>query len=572
MKTLRRLILANTAVLFALGIGIGFNPPLRLPVTYAVGEPYQSLAQVHLLAMALAGLALVVLLQSRLSLTGDLRQLALALSLADALIALMAFIEQIAFDGSPAGWLLILPPLALAAALAWLARRPLRSTETAAEIAALKIPPEVRQALLQQIGEAAAQEERNRLARDLHDSIKQQLFSINVGAAAAQERWESDPEGARKALADVRRSAREAMVEMQAMLHQLRPEALGTAGLVEALREQCEALGYRTGAEVTLEIGEPLPDDRLPPGAQDALFRIGQEMLANVARHARAKHVQLWLGRQGEEVVLRVADDGQGFDPAAEVSGMGLRHLKERATSLRGRLEVVSAPGSGAGLTVRIPLVSSLPPAPVEEKRTVFAEFLALSVAAGCICSPLWTGSGAEGAVGALNAGDPAVSGLTSVRLGIAVTSVLLALAVASWFLLRSAPPRVKSFVSRKLEILGCLCMGWWWAQLAFDIQTHTKAPTRLIWGIVIACCLYAAGALVWVHRVGEVRRVWRPGIRFWLLPLLPVALVVAAAVDWIFERPGPLTLTAADAFFLAITLVFPYLIARQRRVEGEPV
>ncbi len=572
MKTLRQLILANAAVLFAVGIGIGFNPALRLPVTYAAGEPYQSLAQVHLLAMALAGLALIPMLQSRLSLTGELRQLAFALGAANALIALMAFLEQVAFGGSPAGWLLILAPLALAALLAWLARRPLRPAETAAEIAALRIPAEIRQGLLQQIGEAAAQEERNRLARDLHDSIKQQLFSINVGTAGAQERWERDPEGARKALADVRRAAREAMVEMQTMLHQLRPEALGTAGLIEALREQCEALGYRTGAEVTLEIGEPVPDHGMPPGAQDTLFRIGQEMLANVARHARARHVQLWLGRLGEEVVLRVMDDGQGFDPAAEASGMGLRNLKERATSLRGRLEVASAPGSGAGLTVRIPLLSPPPQAPVEDRRTVFSEFLAMIAAAGFVCSPLWTGSGAEGAVAGLSAGDPGVSGFTPLRLEITVASILFVLAVASWWLLRSAPPKVKSFVYRKLEILGCLCLGWWWAQLAFEIQTHTKAPARSIWGIVIACCLYAAGALVWVHRAGEVRRIWRPGIRFWLLPLLPVALVVGAVVSWIFERPGPLTLTAADTFFLAIALVFPYLIARQRRVEGEPV
>ena len=572
MKTLRQLILANAAVLFAVGIGIGFNPPLRLPVTYAVGEPYQSLAQVHLLAMALAGLALIPMLQSRLSLTGELRQLAFALGAANALIALMAFLEQIAFGGSPAGWLLILATLALAAWLAWLARRPLRPAETAAEIASLRIPAEIRQGLLQQIGEAAAQEERNRLARDLHDSIKQQLFSINVGTAAAQERWERDPEGARKALADVRRAAREAMVEMQTMLHQLRPEALGTTGLIEALREQCEALGYRTGAEVALEIGEPVPDDRMPPGAQDTLFRIAQEMLANVARHARARHVRVWMGRQGEEVALRVEDDGQGFDPASEVSGMGLRNLEERATALGGRLEVASAPGSGAGLTVRIPLVSPSLPAPVEAPRTVFAEFFAMCVAAGFVGSPLWTGSGAEGAVLALDAGNPDASSLTPVRLGIAVASLLLALAVAAWFLLRSAPPRARSFVYRKLEILGCLCMGWWWAQLAFDIQTQTKAPTRSIWGIVIACCFYAAGALVWVHRAGKVRRVWRPGARFWLWPLLPAAFVAALRVDWLLERPGPLTLTAADAFFLAIALVFPYLIARQRRAEGDPV
>src|SRR5436305_7513893 len=254
MKSLRRLVFANALLLAAAGGTIAFNPPLALPVRYAVG------------------------------------------------------------------WVLTLIALAMAAALAWMVRRPLWPAESG--IAALKIPDEIRQGLLRQIGEAAAQEERNRLARDLHDSIKQQLFSINVGTATAQERWERDPEGARKALADVRRSAREAMVEMQAMLHQLRPEPLGTAGLVEALREQCEALGYRTGAEVTLELGEPLPDDRMPPGAPEALFRMAQEMMANVARHARAPHVRLWLGRQDEEVLLRIVDHGQGFDPAAVVSGM----------------------------------------------------------------------------------------------------------------------------------------------------------------------------------------------------------------------------------------------------------
>jgi signal transduction histidine kinase len=220
-----------------------------------------------------------------------------------------------------------------------------------------------RQTWLRQVSEAAAQEERNRLARDLHDSIKQQIFGIHVSAAAVQARWESDPEGARKALADVRRSAHEAMVEMQAMLHQLRPEALGAVGLIAALREQCEALGYRTGAEVVLELGEPLPDDRMPPGSPDTLFRIAQEMLANVARHARARRILLWLGRQGDEAVLRIEDDGKGFDPAATAPGMGLRHLRERAESLGGHLEIASAPGEGTRISIRVPLTSSGAPA-----------------------------------------------------------------------------------------------------------------------------------------------------------------------------------------------------------------
>jgi two-component sensor histidine kinase len=177
-----------------------------------------------------------------------------------------------------------------------------------------------------------------------------------VGTAAAQERWDQDPEGALKALGEVRRCAREAMVEMQAMLHQLRPEALGTAGLIEALREQCEAQGYRTGAEVTLELGEPIPDDRMPPGAQDTLFRIGQEMLANAARHARAQHVRLRLGRQGDALTLTVEDDGQGFDPTAPVSGIGLRNLKERAVSLGGSLKITNRPGAGTRAQIWAPL------------------------------------------------------------------------------------------------------------------------------------------------------------------------------------------------------------------------
>jgi signal transduction histidine kinase len=220
-----------------------------------------------------------------------------------------------------------------------------------------------RQTWLRQVSEAAVQEERNRLARDLHDSIKQQIFGIHVSAAAVQARWESDPEGARKALADVRRSAHEAMVEMQAMLHQLRPEALGTAGLIEALREQCEALGYRTGAEVALELGDPIPDDRLPPGAQQTLFRIAQEALTNVARHARAHQVRVRLGCEEEAVRLQVEDDGQGFDPGKQTAGMGLRNLRERTESLSGHLEVASAPGEGTRISIRVPFAPAAAPA-----------------------------------------------------------------------------------------------------------------------------------------------------------------------------------------------------------------
>lgn len=211
-------------------------------------------------------------------------------------------------------------------------------------------------------GESAAQQERRRLARDLHDSIKQQLFSIKLSSAAAEERWESDPGGARAALVDVRRSAHAAMVEMQAMLSQLRPEPLATAGLVEALREQCEALGYRSGIPVRFEIGDLPPDDRLPDSTRENLFRIAQEALSNVARHARAREVEVRLGKVEQDgapaLLLQVRDDGQGFDAAGQSAGMGLRNMRERLEAVHGTLEIRSAPGEGTKVRARAPLTT----------------------------------------------------------------------------------------------------------------------------------------------------------------------------------------------------------------------
>src|SRR2546426_8028027 len=146
-----------------------------------------------------------------------------------------------------------------------------------------------------QIREAAGQEERNRLARDLHDSIKQQIFAIQTAAATAQIRFETDADGARQALDQVRASARDAMTEMEGMLDQLRAIPLANAGLVEALKKQCEALGFRTGAHVDFRLGTLPTDEALPSGTQQAMLRVAQEALANVARHARASHVTVSL-------------------------------------------------------------------------------------------------------------------------------------------------------------------------------------------------------------------------------------------------------------------------------------
>ncbi len=251
--------------------------------------------------------------------------------------------------------------LTQAAAYCWLLLKP-RKPE--AEILTATIEPMLNasaESWKQQIHEAAAQQERNRLARELHDSIKQQLFSINVNAATAQARWDNDEAGAKSALEAVRGSVREAMAEMEAMLHNLRPAPLETVGLVEALRQQCESLQYRTGASVTTEIGELPSHQELPPGSQDAIFRIVQEALTNIARHARARNIRVWLHRQmrGDEEALwlKIEDDGSGFD-MSQAAGMGLSNIRSRVLEIGGALQLCTREGEGTSLTVRVPLVA----------------------------------------------------------------------------------------------------------------------------------------------------------------------------------------------------------------------
>jgi signal transduction histidine kinase len=224
---------------------------------------------------------------------------------------------------------------------------------------------DLRTSLLAQAHDAAAQQERNRLARELHDSIKQQIFSIGMSAAAVETRWNADPAGAREALHDVQRSAQEAMAEMNALLQQLSPAPLERVGLVQALRDQCEALGYRTDAEVKATFGALPDDDRLPAGAQDSLFRIAQEAFSNIARHARAGHVRVYLGQREANgpLAIEIEDDGQGFEPDANAEGMGLENIRERVYALDGELTIESTPGKGTVLCVTVPLTE---PAPTE--------------------------------------------------------------------------------------------------------------------------------------------------------------------------------------------------------------
>ena len=223
---------------------------------------------------------------------------------------------------------------------------------------------------LQQAEESAAQAVRNRLARDLHDSIKQQLFSIQISTAAAQARWDSDADGAQRALADVRHSTQAAMVEMDALLHQLAPNPLEKVGLVHALQEQCEALAYRTDADVQVQIGSLPDEDRIPPGTETAIFRVAQESLSNIARHARAKQITLQVNQEEDPsaLLLTLTDDGQGFEQAKATQGMGLSNMRERTTALQGELIIKSEVGQGTTILASFPLLET---AVVKEKQPI---------------------------------------------------------------------------------------------------------------------------------------------------------------------------------------------------------
>lgn len=214
----------------------------------------------------------------------------------------------------------------------------------------------LRSAYGQQIRAAARHEERHRLARDLHDAVKQQLFVVQTSAATVEARFDQDPDGARCALEQVRSAAREAMAEMEAMLDQLRGAPLEVKGLVEALRKQCEALGFRTGAHVEFRIGALPPSDALGPGGAEAVFHAGQEALANIGRHARASNVTVTLDAVGGKLELAVSDDGQGFDTNLGVNGMGLRNLRERAEECDGVFEVSSQPQRGTTIRFSVPV------------------------------------------------------------------------------------------------------------------------------------------------------------------------------------------------------------------------
>jgi signal transduction histidine kinase len=198
----------------------------------------------------------------------------------------------------------------------------------------------------------ATLEERQRLAQNLHDAVNQSLFSASLIAEVLPRLWERNPDEARQSLEDLRRLTRGAMAEMRGLLAELRPLVLTDSDLGDLLRQLGDALTGRTNVPVTLTITGQ--EDTLPAEVQVALYRLCQEALNNVAKHADASQVTINLHMAAGSVTLQIGDDGCGFDPENIPSGhYGLSMMRERAKAIGAELAIVSQPGHGAEIFIR---------------------------------------------------------------------------------------------------------------------------------------------------------------------------------------------------------------------------
>jgi len=194
-------------------------------------------------------------------------------------------------------------------------------------------------------------QERQRLARELHDAVNQSLFSAGLIAEVLPRLWEQNPDAGRRSLEDLRRLTRGALAEMRGLLAELRPTVMTGSEFGDLLRQLGDALTGRVNVPVSMSItGEGV----LPADVQIALYRLCQEALNNIAKHARASRVTVQLQYHSERVELHIQDDGRGFDPGQSPSGhSGLSMMRERAEAIGALLSITSAPGHGTGVAIR---------------------------------------------------------------------------------------------------------------------------------------------------------------------------------------------------------------------------
>lgn len=211
------------------------------------------------------------------------------------------------------------------------------------------------QHLLQTRRQFAILEERNRLARDLHDSVKQHIFVLALQVETAKLRLEQGPDvaEAQHRLAEAEGVLHQVQEELKTLIRELRPVALEGKGLRPALQELVAQWERQNGIAVSLQINGA---NMLSPQIEEAIFRVAQEALSNVARHSQASTVEVQLVNQPERVTLSIADNGQGLESGAtEVKGVGLLSMRERMQALGGDIEITSQSGNGLRLVAYCP-------------------------------------------------------------------------------------------------------------------------------------------------------------------------------------------------------------------------
>ncbi|WP_181771973.1 sensor histidine kinase [Amycolatopsis pittospori] len=201
--------------------------------------------------------------------------------------------------------------------------------------------------------EAGTAAERERMAREIHDTLAQGFTSIVTLTQAIESEWDTDPKAARRHLELAATTARENLAEARAIVAAQKPSALASGSLEEALRRQAERLREETGIATTFEVDGPLP--ALPMATEVVLLRGAQEALSNIRKHSHATEVSLRLSVVDGRVRLSVTDDGTGFDPAEPTGGFGLAGMRTRAAQVGGIVTLESVPDAGTTVELEVP-------------------------------------------------------------------------------------------------------------------------------------------------------------------------------------------------------------------------
>jgi len=200
-----------------------------------------------------------------------------------------------------------------------------------------------------QAEELATAKERNRLARELHDSVAQTLYGLTLQAeAAARELKKGQTDKAAEQLREIRDSAQQSLQETRLLIFELRPPILEREGLVAALRNRLESVESRSGLKVQTQLQEL---NQLPAEVESGLYGISNEALNNILKHARATSIKIALKKETDKTILEIQDNGIGFDMDVTPGGMGLQGMKERAEQFGGELRITSGTN---GTTIRV--------------------------------------------------------------------------------------------------------------------------------------------------------------------------------------------------------------------------